>query len=450
MTREKCSVIARISPAILLALCTGIAFDFTLSPPVQADNKAVAQKDVDFGPYMAKLQRQIKRAWFPPRGTESKRVVVVFKLSSEGKASDIRISQSAGSKVADDAAINAVEKAAPFDSLPAGAPSTVDIQFTYDYNVFSKQNAAKSADPRTHLLDQLKRAEASGNRTEIISSLVALADNEASQKMNTQAMEHYKHAIALMHKSNPQSEGYLAVQLTALGDLYYDNDDYENCKPVYEEVLNIRLKDAKSTDSQLGEARRDMGYTLLYLDDGDVGKAKKLFDEALADALKDGDEELQIDVQQGIAHCHWKNSEYAKALPLYELVLNYKRSKQPDDYLDLGYRSKDVADCYYELHRYRESLPLFKDAQSYLEKAGKTDDDELVDAREKVTELNSRLGLPKEQVAQAVDEQKQKSIDKAFAWLPYALGGCLLALLVIAIGNMKNNSVDIAGRNRNS
>jgi hypothetical protein len=29
-----------------------------------------------------------------------------------------------------------VENAAPFRPLPAGAPEDVDIQFTFDYNVF--------------------------------------------------------------------------------------------------------------------------------------------------------------------------------------------------------------------------------------------------------------------------------------------------------------------------
>ncbi|MBX9689807.1 MAG: TonB family protein [Candidatus Obscuribacterales bacterium] len=96
-----------------------------------------AQADVDFGPYMADLQRRIKRAWFPPRGQESKRVVVIFKVHSQGELSDLRIDKSSGFAVADQAALQAVQNAAPFRPLPAGAPSVVDIQFTFDYNVFS-------------------------------------------------------------------------------------------------------------------------------------------------------------------------------------------------------------------------------------------------------------------------------------------------------------------------
>src|SRR5271170_2228515 len=41
--------------------------------PTQATNAAA---DVDFRPYMAGLERRIKRSWFPPKGEESRRVAV--------------------------------------------------------------------------------------------------------------------------------------------------------------------------------------------------------------------------------------------------------------------------------------------------------------------------------------------------------------------------------------
>jgi len=96
-----------------------------------------AQKDVDFGPYMADLQRRIKRAWFPPRGQENRRVVVVFKIHREGELSNLRLVTSSGMAGADKAAMSAVENAAPFRHLPEGASDDVDIQFTFDYNVFT-------------------------------------------------------------------------------------------------------------------------------------------------------------------------------------------------------------------------------------------------------------------------------------------------------------------------
>ncbi|MBS1997042.1 MAG: TonB C-terminal domain-containing protein, partial [Cyanobacteria bacterium SZAS LIN-2] len=96
-----------------------------------------ARKDVDFGPYMADLQRRIKRAWFPPKGNESKRVKVVFKVHKDGQMTNLRILISSGLQIADAAALKAVENAAPFRPLPDGAPNDVDIEFTFDYNVFN-------------------------------------------------------------------------------------------------------------------------------------------------------------------------------------------------------------------------------------------------------------------------------------------------------------------------
>lgn len=96
-----------------------------------------ARKDVDFGPYMADLQRRIKRAWFPPKGNESKRVKVVFKVHRDGTMTNLRILVSSGLQIADQAATKAVEAAAPFRPLPDGASDDVDIEFTFDYNVFN-------------------------------------------------------------------------------------------------------------------------------------------------------------------------------------------------------------------------------------------------------------------------------------------------------------------------
>jgi TonB family protein len=92
---------------------------------------------------MADLQRRIKRAWFPPKGNESKRVVVVFKVHANGTMSNLRLVTSSGAAIADQAALKAIENAAPFRPLPDGAPTDVDIQFTFDYNVFAGGGVGK-------------------------------------------------------------------------------------------------------------------------------------------------------------------------------------------------------------------------------------------------------------------------------------------------------------------
>lgn len=94
-------------------------------------------REPDFGPYMRELQRRIKMNWDPPKGNESKRVVLLFKIARDGRLLSARVFKSSGVPSADKAALNAVELTAPFKPLPAGfRGASIDIQFTFDYNVF--------------------------------------------------------------------------------------------------------------------------------------------------------------------------------------------------------------------------------------------------------------------------------------------------------------------------
>ena len=106
------------------------------NPRPLAPSSIAARKDIDFGPYMNELQRRIKRAWRPPRGNESKRVIVTFKINKSGELSELVLKKSSGFEPSDKAAILAIQAAAPFARLPEGAPGSVDIEFTFDYNVF--------------------------------------------------------------------------------------------------------------------------------------------------------------------------------------------------------------------------------------------------------------------------------------------------------------------------
>lgn len=93
--------------------------------------------DVDFGPYMADLQRRIKKHWSPPKGSEKAKVVVTFNIGAMGELSELRIDRSSGALAADNAALAAVNNSASFRPLPSGAPPVVRIQFTFDRNLFS-------------------------------------------------------------------------------------------------------------------------------------------------------------------------------------------------------------------------------------------------------------------------------------------------------------------------
>lgn len=93
--------------------------------------------EADFGAYLADMEKKIRKNWFPPRGNESAKIIVAFKLNSQGKVSAVRLKTSSGLMIADTAATDAVKNAGPFGNLPKGAPDKVDIVFTFDYTVFN-------------------------------------------------------------------------------------------------------------------------------------------------------------------------------------------------------------------------------------------------------------------------------------------------------------------------
>ena len=96
-----------------------------------------ALREPDFGPYMRELQRRIKLNWDPPKGNESKRVVLLFKIAKDGRLLSCKVHKSSGLPSADQAALKAVELTAPFRPLPGDFKGqSIDIQFTFDYNVF--------------------------------------------------------------------------------------------------------------------------------------------------------------------------------------------------------------------------------------------------------------------------------------------------------------------------
>ncbi len=96
-----------------------------------------ALREPDFGPYMRELQRRIKLNWDPPKGNESKTVVLLFKIARDGRLLSCRVHRSSGLPSADQAALKAVELTAPFRPLPADFKGqNIDIQFTFDYRVF--------------------------------------------------------------------------------------------------------------------------------------------------------------------------------------------------------------------------------------------------------------------------------------------------------------------------
>ncbi len=111
----------------------------------QAGNSAnpgvdVAQ-DIDFGPFMADLERRIKRNWVPPRGSESRKVVLMLFIARDGNVIRIDVKKSSGDTEADESAKQAVVASLPFLALPPQFKEDIlPVEFAFDYNVLNPKN----------------------------------------------------------------------------------------------------------------------------------------------------------------------------------------------------------------------------------------------------------------------------------------------------------------------
>lgn len=104
-------------------------------------------KDVDFKPYMKNLQKQIKHNWSPPSQKSSKKTVALFKIKKDGTLSGLKILNSSGNEKYDQRALEAIKKTAPFLPLPEDFNGkSIDIQFTFDYNVFPTNSRSAQED----------------------------------------------------------------------------------------------------------------------------------------------------------------------------------------------------------------------------------------------------------------------------------------------------------------
>lgn len=412
----------------------------SLNPAFNQTVKTAA-KDVDFGPYMASLQRRIKRAWFPPKGDESRKITVLYKINTDGTIADLRIDHSSGVVAADEAALAAVKNAAPMDHLPDGSPAVVDIQFTFDYNVFN----GKQTDPEERMKKEIAKLEKKGANESLVKSLIELAHYYDDGDHDDDAVPLYKKAIDLL-QSKVHDDDELADASSALGVIHYIKDEYDAALPLCRRAVELysKLGDAH----RLASSRKDLALDLIYQDDSHNAEAQELLQQALTEAKKENDDNFALDIKCGLAHAYWQAGDYAKALPLYQLVEAAEEKSEGPESSEIFQYLKDIADCQYHLEQYKEALPVYKRALALAEKMDQPDADEVSEAKSNLEVICHKLGLPTDtEVAQ--DKESKQSVNKAYSWLPFAFAGALLALFIIyLLGARQNGTIDIVGKNR--
>ena len=139
--QKQCRRILAIASAMLLFSGLGAAACFQLGLFNHEPKAALAPvpSDVDFAPYMANLQREIKSHWHPPRSNESHHIQMLFTVARNGEISHVGFNRLSRQSEADAAALKSiVETMRSAPPLPAGAPESVNVEFSFDYDVSDK------------------------------------------------------------------------------------------------------------------------------------------------------------------------------------------------------------------------------------------------------------------------------------------------------------------------
>jgi TonB family protein len=112
----------------------GITRSLAVRPTAQPDRaaKPATTQDKIWGDYLAALRRQIYREWQRPVAID-RPVKVRFAIDRQGRLMDLTLIQSCRNTIADQAALAAVEAAAPFSKLPIAAKEErLRVTFTFD------------------------------------------------------------------------------------------------------------------------------------------------------------------------------------------------------------------------------------------------------------------------------------------------------------------------------
>lgn len=84
--------------------------------------------------YLGKLRRTLEQNKINPRSRQNGTVLIIFKVDASGQLVSRKVKKSSGSKLLDDAAIAALDRAAPFPPMPenvAQGPLEVQVPFKF-------------------------------------------------------------------------------------------------------------------------------------------------------------------------------------------------------------------------------------------------------------------------------------------------------------------------------
>ncbi len=124
-----------ISLGVIFLAFLFLAFSVKPSYAKKEDAKTIAGKE-----YISLVQKQIKKQWHPPKNKTSNKVKVLFVIDKNGNLISHEIKKSSGNEKIDEAAIEAIKKAAPFPKVPdVLSEKSVTVDFDFDYKILGSK-----------------------------------------------------------------------------------------------------------------------------------------------------------------------------------------------------------------------------------------------------------------------------------------------------------------------
>ncbi len=323
--------------------------DVSIIPaPIQANN---------IDGYMATLQRKIKRCWWPPLDNESAHIIVSWKLKHDGTISNVSLTKSSGRKCVDDAALDAVKDAAPFDQLPSGTPESTNISFNFDYNVFGVNSTIKR---------EIARLEKRKNNPDLVRVLSELA-RQSEQGNDKETLG--ERELAILEKALGSTHPDLADCLDHLASIYSDKKKFAAAEKLYLREIAIYDK-APGPDSQESLLWALNGLATVYCNQRKYSDAEPLYRQAIAIKKKiPGETGESTDYLNELADAYYEQKKYADAEPLYNRTIQIlEKSKGRYAPMLLAECIYDLAALYRDQGKEDQAEPLYRRGLAIYEK----------------------------------------------------------------------------------
>ncbi len=240
-----------------------------------------------------------------------------------------------------------------------------------------------------------------------------LSDLNFSKNLSLHKLDCRKNKLRLLDISNNSNLEVLDIEvdeITAIADLYFDQESYQQAESLYEASLKI-------IEKVLGKEHLDYTVSLnnlaiIYQGQGLYAKAELLYEESLKITEKIlGKESLDYAISlHNLANIYQYQGLYTKAELLYEESLNIKENVLGKESLDYSESLHNLAVLYRDQGLYAKAEPLYEESLNIKEQVSGKEDLDYAESLHNLATLYHLQGLYSK--AESLYKESSKIIEK--------------------------------------